>query len=181
VLARCAAFVLFGVQCYPGGMDVATQTPPVAATLPRKYRQHKRRPPALVPQEGKWGPLVRANMDRRTLASKRFDALVTQIRLDCGDSLSGDRGDDTSSDLSAVQLAMIESFAGCSVLLDALTTKALLGEEVDPFAFCTLSSTLTRIGSRLGLTRKARLVETPSLSGYLREREHGPDEQEGAE
>jgi hypothetical protein len=43
----------------------------------------------------------------------------------------------------------------------------LLGEDFDPFALCALSSTLTRIGSRLGFTRKARTVETPALRDYL--------------
>jgi hypothetical protein len=91
-----------------------------------------------------------------------------QIRVDSGDSVTS--GDST---LTAVQLAMVESFAGCVVLLDAMTTRALLGEEVDPFAYCQLSSTLTRIGSRLGLTRKARTVETPSLGSYLSGRIEG--------
>lgn len=154
-------------------MSVVSQdreVPADGAIVPRKRRQRqyrRRRPPALVPPEGKWGPLTRGNLDRRTLASKKFDALVAQIRGDCGDSsISGDGNSDAST-LTAVRVSLIKSFAAVSVQLDALTVHLLLGEDVDPFALCALSSTLTRIGSRLGLTRKARTVETPALRDYL--------------
>jgi hypothetical protein len=148
----------------------SAEVPADGAIAPRKRRQRqyrRRRPYVLVPQEGKWGPLTRENLDRRTLASKKFDALVAQIRGDCGDSsISGDGNSDAST-LTAVQVSLIESFAAVSVQLDALTVHLLLGEDVDPFALCALSSTLTRIGSRLGLQRKAKTVETPALRDYL--------------
>jgi hypothetical protein len=148
--------------------------PPVSPTLPRKRRNHKRRSPALVPQEGlKWGPLTRANLDRRTLGAKKFDGLVAQIRRDLGDTVDGTNGDIGDSTLSAVQLAMIESFAAISVLLDAQTVKLLLNEPIAVDEVCALSSTLVRVGARLGLHRKARTVEMPSLGSYLNGRQDG--------
>jgi hypothetical protein len=71
---------------------------------------------------------------------------------------------------------MIEAFAGCSVMLDALTVKVLLGEQVDPYAYCQLSSTLTRIGARLGVRRKPKDVSVTSLADYL---EHPVPGEEG--
>jgi hypothetical protein len=111
--------------------------------------------------EGRLRLVTRQSLDQRTLASKQFDAIVRQIRRDCSDTNCDD------SDLSTVQIAMIEAFAGVSVLLDAMTVKVLLGEKIDALEFCTLSSTLVRIGSRLGLTRKNRTVEVPNLRDYL--------------
>ena len=127
----------------------------------------KRNPNAHFAREGKLRLVTRAQLDQRTLAARQFDAMVAQIRRDCGDTNCDASGISGDSDLSAVQVAMIEAFAGVSVLLDAMTVKVLLGEKIDALEFCTLSSTLTRIGSRLGLTRKARTVETPALRDYL--------------
>jgi hypothetical protein len=114
------------------------------------------------------------------MAAQHFDALVAQIPRDCGDSNSSASAYSGDSDLAAVQVAMIESFAGCSVLLDELNVKALLGQKIDVADYCQLASTMTRIGSRLGLTRKARTVETPHLSDYLdgKANEAEPDDTE---
>jgi hypothetical protein len=117
--------------------------------------------------EGKLRLVTRQSLDQRTLASKQFDAIVRQIRRDCGDTNCDASGISGDSDLSTVQIAMIEAFAGVSVLLDAMTVKVLLGEKIDALEFCTLSSTLVRIGSRLGLTRKNRTGEVPNLRDYL--------------
>jgi hypothetical protein len=81
------------------------------------------------------------------LASRKFDALVERIRLDCGDSInahSGDKDGAFSSDsLSAVQLAMIESFAGCSLF--PFQRKLVLwkrNQQARPPAGFVLSSTM---------------------------------------
>jgi hypothetical protein len=163
--------------------ELATQLPPDDAPEGVPVKKRARNPNAHFPKDGKLRLVTRAMLDQRTLASKQFDALVAQIRRDSGDSHSSDGtfGDSrfSVSDLTAIQLAMIEAFAGCSVMLDALTVKVLLGEQVDPFAYCQLSSTLTRIGSRLGITRKARTVETPSLGSYLDGRADKQDDEPG--
>jgi hypothetical protein len=151
-------------------VEFATELPPDGP--PVQVPVQSCNPKAHFPKEGKLRLVTRASLDQRTLASRQFDALVTQIRLDCGDSISG--YSNSGDSLTAVQLAMIESFAGCSVLLDAMTTKVLLGEEVDVFAYCQLSSTLTRIGSRLGLQRKVKTIG-PDLGSYLADRSTAPD------
>jgi hypothetical protein len=151
-------------------MDAASQlqqdAPPAGARVPRKRRQHKRRPLVLVPKQA---PLVRANLDKRTLASRQFESMVAQLRRDCGDTgnSGGVSGDRVSGDsLSVVQLAMVEAFAGLTVQLDALNTDVLLGKPVDQSAYCQLITTLVRVGSRLGVRRKPRDV-TPADVGQL--------------
>jgi hypothetical protein len=54
------------------------------------------------------------------------------------------------------------------VSLDALNAKLLLGEDIDLGQYMQASSTMVRIGSRLGLQRRARDV-SPSLADIMRE------------
>jgi hypothetical protein len=54
----------------------------------------------------------------------------------------------------------------------------LTGQKVDVADYCQLTSTLTRVASRLGLRRKPRDV-TPHLSDYLAAGKDEPDDTEG--
>jgi hypothetical protein len=140
-------------------VELATPLPqdglPAGARVPRKKRQHRRRPLVLVPKQA---PLVRANIDGRTLAARQFSAIVDQIRADT--SANG-------TELTVVQLAMVEAFAGLSVQLDALNTDVLLGKPVDQGAYCQLITTMVRVGSRLGVKRKPKEVGGTLLADYL--------------
>jgi hypothetical protein len=78
--------------------------------------------------------VTRAQLDQRTLAARQFDAMVAQIRRDCGDTNCDASGISGASDLSAVQVAMIEAFAGVSVLLDAMTVKVLWARRSTPWS-----------------------------------------------
>jgi hypothetical protein len=155
--------------------ETAQISPDSAVAAPRpKPPRHPGGPRPL--RQGKLRLVSRQSLDGRTVAAQRFDALVAQIRRDCGDSNSGASAYSGDSDLAAVQVAMIESFAGCSVLLDDMNVKVLLGQAINVADYCTLASTMTRIGSRLGLTRKARTVETPDLGSYLQDRAEPDDD-----
>lgn len=134
---------------------LATLLQQVAPSLAPK-RRHRKRKVRVV--ECKARPLTRGNLDKRTLASKQFDTIVTKIR------------DDTSANgtvLTVVQLAMVEAFAGLSVQLDALNTEVLLGKPVDQSAYCQLITTMVRVGSRLGVKRKPKEVGGTLLADYL--------------
>jgi hypothetical protein len=64
------------------------------------------------------------------------------------------------------------------VQTDVLTTRALLGETVDAKAFAALSSTLVRLGSRLGLEYKHKPKPASAgvgLSDYLSGKASAPD------
>jgi hypothetical protein len=76
-------------------------------------------------------------------------------------------------ELSAVELRLVEAFAGVSVMTEALNVQLLLGQAVDHNAMCQLASTMCRIGSRLGLRRRPKAVNDISLSEYLRDRNAG--------
>jgi hypothetical protein len=82
--------------------------------------------------------------------------------------------------LTLVQLAMVEAFAGLSVQLDALNTDVLLGKPVDQATYCKLITTLVRVGSRLGVKRKAKDVTTMALADYL-DRPERPEPPEDGE
>jgi hypothetical protein len=115
------------------------------------------------PREGKIRLVNRANLDQRTLAARKFDNQVAQIKADLG------------GDLSAIELALVESFCGATVMLDDMNVQVLTGQKVDVADYCQLTSTLTRVASRLGLRRKPRDV-TPSLGSYLADRSTAPPE-----
>ena len=100
--------------------------------------------------------LTRAVLDQRTNVAKAFNRLVADIYSDLG-------GRDH---LSAIELALVEAFAGASIALDQLNAKLLLGEDIDLGQYMQASSTMVRIGSRLGLQRRTRDV-TPDLREYL--------------
>jgi hypothetical protein len=117
--------------------------------LAKRRRQHKATRPQL---------LTRAQLDGRTSAAKAFDKLVADIETDLG---GGDQ-------LSAIELALIEAFAGAAVTLQHLNTRLALGQEIDLSQHALAVSSMVRVASRLGLRRRARDL-TPTLSDLLRE------------
>jgi hypothetical protein len=118
-------------------------------SLVKRRRQHKATRPQL---------LTRVQLDGRTSAAKAFDKLVAAIEADLG-------GRDQ---LSTIQLALIEAFAGAAVTLQHLNTRLALGQEIDLGQYAQVVSAMVRVASRLGLQRRARDL-TPTLSDLLRE------------
>jgi len=101
--------------------------------------------------------LTRDQLDGRTNAAKVFDRLVIDIEGDLG-------GRDH---LSTIERALIEAFAGACVTLQHLNTKLGLGEEIDLSQHAQAVGAMVRVASRLGLQRRPRTIETPTLSQYL--------------
>ena len=109
------------------------------------------------PRRAKHPPLLRIRwLDRRTHSAKTFDRLVAEIEKDLG-------GRDQ---LSAIERALVEAFAGSAVTLYSLNTRLLLGEEIDLAQHAQTVSAMVRVATRLGLSRRLRNV-TPSLAEYL--------------
>jgi hypothetical protein len=102
---------------------------------------------------------TRIDVDGRSNAAKQFDAIT--------DAIYGDLGGRDA--LSAVELRLIEAFAGASVMSEAMNVQLMLGQPVDHNDFCLIASTLCRIGSRLGLRRRPKVVEDVTLAKYLRD------------
>ena len=101
--------------------------------------------------------LTRRELDGRTNAAKYFDQLVADIEND----LSG------RDQLSTIERALVEAFAGASVSLQNLNTKLALGQEIDLSQLAQTVGAMVRVASRLGLPRRSRLVSTPSVADYV--------------
>jgi hypothetical protein len=101
--------------------------------------------------------LTRDQLDGRTNAAKYFDQLVADIEND----LAG------RDQLSTIERALIEAFAGAAVTLQHLNTKLALGEAIDLSQHAQCVGAMVRVASRLGLQRRAKDI-SPTLSDYLR-------------
>src|SRR5262249_39329687 len=131
----------------------------LALNSPRNGPERARRKPhrATRPQL-----LTRDQLDGRTNASKVFDGLVL--------ALGGALG--AREQLSTIQRALVEAFAGTCLALYQLNTKRVLGEQIDLAQHAQAVSAMVRVASRLGLQRRAREV-TPDPLDYAREHNGG--------
>jgi hypothetical protein len=113
--------------------------------LNRIKRVHKRAPRDLVP------------IDKTGGVARFFDKMVREIESDLG----GRR------QITRIQSELIRAFAGAATTLQYLNVQVALGEtsEIDLGGYATIASTMLRIGSRLGLSRHQREVQ--SLDQYL--------------
>jgi hypothetical protein len=102
--------------------------------------------------------LSRTRIDRRSNAAKVFDRLVADVQSDLGGR----------EQLSAIEVALVEAFAGAAVTLDNLNTRLLLGQEIDLSQHAQAVSAMVRVATRLGVRRRSRDV-TPTLADLERE------------
>lgn len=133
-------------------MEVAAELPtacsPGTPAKPTRRRSKRATRPQL---------LTRAQLDGRTNAAKEFDRLVSAIEADMG-------GHDQ---LSTIEVALIEAFAGAAVTLNNLNTRLALGQEIDLSQHAQAVSGMVRVASRLGLQRRAKDVG-PTLGDLWR-------------
>ena len=97
--------------------------------------------------------LNRESLDGRLIVAKVYDRLVDQIHSDLG-------GRDQ---LTAIELSLVEAFAGATVVTDHLNTRILTGAEIDNISVAMHAqaiSAMVRVASRLGLQRRAKPVMT---------------------
>ena len=97
-------------------------------------------------------------LEKSSGAARFFQRMIRDIESD----LSGRRN------LSRIEGELVRAFAGTTTTLQYLNLQIAIGEpsEVDLTGYATIASTMLRIGSRLGLQRRA--VElVPSLDEYL--------------
>ena len=102
--------------------------------------------------------LTRRELDGRTNAAKYFDQLVVDIEND----LAG------RDQLSTIERALIEAFAGASVSLQNLNTKLALGQDIDLSQLSQVVGAMVRVATRLGLSRRSRAVDGLTLSDLVR-------------
>jgi hypothetical protein len=101
--------------------------------------------------------LSRKQLDGRTNAAKEFDRLCAAIEVDLG-------GHDQ---LSAIEVALVEAFAGAAVTLQHLNAQLALGQPIDLSQHAQCVGAMVRVAARLGLQRRMKDVG-PSLGEILR-------------
>jgi hypothetical protein len=128
-------------------MEIAGNYPNDASEMPPRRRSKKATKPQL---------LNRATLDGRLNAAKVFDRLVADIQADLG-------GRDQ---LSAIEVALVEAFAGAACTLNDLNTHLLLGQPIVPSEHAQAVSAMVRVATRLGISRRAKTI-VPTLAEYL--------------
>lgn len=101
--------------------------------------------------------LMRDQLDGRTNAAKLFDRMVADIESDLG-------GHDQ---LSAIEISLVEAYAGSYVSLSHLNTQLALGELIDLGQLALCVSAMVRVATRLGLSRRQKDIG-PTLGELLR-------------
>jgi hypothetical protein len=129
-------------------MELALRSPAARRGIDRRKRHARTRPQLLT----------RDQLDGRTNAAKFFDRMCVDIEADLG-------GHDQ---LSTIEVALIEAFAGAHVMLSNLNTRLALGEQIDLGEHSQAVSAMVRVASRLGLQRRAKDISGPTLGDILR-------------
>jgi hypothetical protein len=99
-----------------------------------------------------------ANVDQRSSIARRYRDLMAEAIADSGGA----------SECSQARLQLIRRLAALSVQLEQLEAKLADGADIDIAEYTSLTSTLVRVVSRLGLNRVARDVG-PTLADIIRE------------
>jgi hypothetical protein len=105
------------------------------------------------------------DVDGRSVIARRYRDIARAILVDQG-------GVDQCSE-SRQQL--IRRFAAAAVLAEQFESRLANGEAIDIQEHATLSSTLVRLSSRIGINRVPKNI-TPSLSEYLASADEEPEQ-----
>lgn len=110
------------------------------------------------------GKDVLPDVDGRSAVARRYRDITGAIVADQGGA----------AQCSESRQQLIRRFAAAAVLAEQLEAKLANGEEIDIAAHASLSSTLVRLASRIGINRVPR--DVPTLADYLaaRRSEGGP-------
>lgn len=115
-----------------------------ASDLPASKKWRRRR--------GKLRLLSRDNLDGRTIAARVFDRLVDEITADLGGA----------DQLSAIEKALIQGFAGAAVAVQDVNARMALGQVIEVSDLAQSISAMVRVASRLGEQRRMRDVNGAS-------------------
>lgn len=101
------------------------------------------------------------NLMGTSSGARRFRDLVNSYIADLG----------PVSEISEIKLGLLRRLAALVVQCEALESQMVAGNNVDPLALCTLSSTAMRLSLRLGLERRPK----DTLAQYLNRRKEVAD------
>src|SRR5664279_3983051 len=108
------------------------------------------------------GKDILPGVDGRSQISRRYRDISFAIFQDAGGI----------EQCSEARQQLIRRFAACSVIAEQMEAELANGKPINIAEHSQLSSTLTRLATRIGIDRMARDV-TPTLQDYLDE--HGYD------
>lgn len=104
-------------------------------------------------------------LDKSSAAARYYDKMVRDVENDLG----GRR------EITRIEGELIHAFCASATLLRYMNYQIAIGEafgEIDVASFSTLASTLLRIGSRLGTTRRPKPIVGLHDAGGLLEQLH---------
>jgi hypothetical protein len=107
---------------------------------------------------GNFTALLPGLNDARTIQAKRYKDVFRAL---VADAAGIDR-------LSEAKICLLRRYAALECVAEGIEAAILNGQEVDLASYATLASTMCRLASRVGLSRKQKDV-TPTLEAYLAE------------
>src|ERR1035437_1122691 len=97
------------------------------------------------------------NVDGRSVIARRYRDISFAIFADAG-------GIDQCSE---ARQQLIRRFAACSVIAESMEAELANGKPIDITQHSQLSSTLTRLATRIGIDRRSFDVSVPSVEAYV--------------
>jgi len=133
---------------------------PTAPARPRPPRDPlvPRVPTARARMTNGTGGTILPGIDQRSATARRYRDLVAAAAADQG---GADR-------CSEARLQLIRRFAALAVQAEAMEARLANGDPINIADYATLTSTLVRVVSRLGINRLPKNI-VPSLAEYLDE------------
>ena len=104
------------------------------------------------------------SLNLRSTARKTFSSLCAAVHANLGGA----------SELSTIELALVEAFVGSVILLDGLNARLLLGDHIELSQHAQAVAALTRVASCLVAAPGARI--TPDPLAYAGEHSGHDDE-----
>ena len=95
-------------------------------------------------------PAALISGDQRSAHARRFKDVAGALIADAGGA----------ENCSEARLQLVRRLAGVAVAAESMEAALAAGEAVDLGLYATMCSTATRIAARLGLSRRARKIET---------------------
>lgn len=96
-------------------------------------------------------------LDARSKIARRFRDICSAIYADQGGE----------TNCSEVRLQLTRRFSAACCLAEEMEAKMAVGEKIPIDDHAALSSTLVRIAHRIGVDRRSRVINTPTLRDYL--------------
>ena len=124
----------------------------VAANMVGRRRPDARRAKSRVSN----GTEILPGVDGRSLVARRYRDITSAVIADQGGLAR----------MSEARQQLIRRFAAAAVIAEQIEAKLANGEAVNIQEHALLSSTLTRLATRIGIDRRMRNI-TPSLQEYL--------------